>query len=66
MKYMNEQKNISDGCISNLVKSPIWLSKQTKSPNKIVLPIFLFFDDFEISSPLGGHSGSQKFEALYL
>jgi len=66
MNYMKDLENTSDNCICSFTQSPIWLSKLTKHPNKIVLPIFLFFDDFEITNPLGSHSGSQKLGALYI
>jgi hypothetical protein len=67
MNYMKDLENQSDNCISNFTQSPIWLSKlKKKNANKIVFPIFLFFDDFEITNPLGSHSGSQKLWALYI
>jgi len=66
VNYMKDLENKSDNCISSFTQSPIWLSKLKKNPNKIVLPIFLFFDDFEITNPLGSHSGSQKLGALYI
>jgi len=67
MNYMKDLENQSDNCINNFTQSPIWLSKLKTNANKIVFPIFfLFFDDFEISNPLGSHSGSQKLGALYI
>lgn len=66
MNYMKDLENQSDNCISSFTQSPIWLSKLKKNANKIVFPIFLFFDDFEITNPLGSHSGSQKLGALYI
>jgi hypothetical protein len=46
MNYMKDLENQSDNCISNFTQSPIWLSnKFKKNANKIVFPIFLFFDD---------------------
>jgi len=43
VNYMKDLENKSDNCISSFTQSPIWLSKLKKNPNKIVLPIFLFF-----------------------
>ncbi|KAE9521356.1 hypothetical protein AGLY_018248, partial [Aphis glycines] len=64
MIYMKNLENNSDNCISSSTQSSIWLSKLTKYPKKIVLPIFLFFDDFEITNPLDSHSGNRKFGAI--
>jgi len=66
VNYMKDLENKLDNYINSFTQSPIWLSKLKKNPNKIVLPIFLFFYDFEITNPLGSHSGSQKLGALYI
>lgn len=34
--------------------------------NKIILPLFLYFDDFEVNNPLGSHAGCQKLGAVYV
>lgn len=33
--------------------------------NKFVLPLFLYFDDFELNNPLGSHAGVHKVGVLY-
>lgn len=65
MNHIKNLKQNTSNSLSSFVQSPIWISKLNKNSNKIVLPIFLFFDDFEITNPLGSHSGSQKLRALY-
>lgn len=32
---------------------------------KITLPLFLYYDDFEVNNPLGSHAGAQKL-AVYI
>lgn len=34
-------------------------------PNKIIYPIFLYFDDAEMGNPLGSHSGVHKMGCVY-
>jgi len=34
--------------------------------NQMVLPIFMFFDDYEVGNPLGSHSGIHELGAVYL
>ena len=44
------------------------LSKFKTSSDKksIVLPMFMYFDDFETGDPLGSHSGTHKLGAVYI
>jgi len=34
--------------------------------NQMVLPIFMFFDDYEVGNSLGSHSDIHKLGAVYL
>ncbi|XP_036320474.1 uncharacterized protein LOC118734989 [Rhagoletis pomonella] len=62
--YCNLMSN--DKIITNFVQGKLWRNKvKSFSPHKIVLPLFLYFDDFEINNPLGSHSGIQKLGGLY-
>lgn len=54
-----------NGLICNFIQSEIWRNKLQKNPNKILIPLFLYYDDFEINNPLGSHAGNQKLGALY-
>lgn len=36
----------------------LWKHKIAQQSDKIVIPYFLYFDDFEINNPLGSHSSS--------
>lgn len=68
LEYMNHLESISseNNCISNFVQSQLWHSKLLKNPEKILLPLFLFFDDFEINNALGSHAGNNKLGAVYV
>lgn len=55
-----------DTVISNFVQSSIWQESLSKSKNKTLLPLFLFYDDYENNNPLGSHAGVQKCGAVYL
>lgn len=44
----------------------MWLTKYANdSVNNIVLPLYLYYDDLEVSNPLGSHAGFQKLGAVY-
>lgn len=34
--------------------------------NKIIFPLFLYFDDLGINNPLGSHAGNQQLGAVYI
>lgn len=34
--------------------------------DNIIVPIYLFFDDFEINNPLGSHASTHKLDAAYI
>lgn len=51
--------------VSNFIQCSNWKKKAKKYVGKLVLPIFLFNDDFEAGNSLGAHSGANKFGAVY-
>ncbi|CAI6359118.1 unnamed protein product [Macrosiphum euphorbiae] len=56
-----------DTILMNFFQSSLWKNKiEEHDKNQIVLPIFLFFDDYEVGNPLGSHSGIHKLGAVYL
>lgn len=64
--YLNTiQENDNPHIISSFLQSNLWKIKST-DPNQIVLPLFLYYDDFEITNPLGSHAGVQKVGAVYV
>ena len=42
-----------------------WKKMKTKFPDKYLIPLFLYFDDFSIGNTLGLHSLSNKIGAVY-
>jgi hypothetical protein len=43
---------------SNFINTNLWKQKSLSHGNKLVIPYFLYFDDFEINNALGSHSSS--------
>ncbi|KAF0712429.1 Uncharacterized protein FWK35_00025978 [Aphis craccivora] len=43
---------------SQFFKFHLWKHKISQHSDKIIIPYFLYFDDFEINNPLGSHSSS--------
>lgn len=52
--------------MSNFIQGSLWKDMTAKFQNKIVMPLFLFFDDYENNNPLGSHKGVAKCGAVYL
>ncbi|XP_051173978.1 uncharacterized protein LOC127289825 [Leptopilina boulardi] len=64
LQYINElyaEKKF----ISNVVQGELW-NKKYKDLNKIIIPLYLYFDDFETRNPLGSHAGEQKLGGVYI
>ncbi|KYN13302.1 hypothetical protein ALC57_14503 [Trachymyrmex cornetzi] len=62
-------KEINESCsrdIFDFLGSPLWNEISKNYTDNIVIPIFLFFDDFEINNPLGSHAGVHKLGAAYI
>lgn len=53
------------GPISNFVQGKLWKEKVSRYEGKIVLPYFLYVDDFEINNPSGSHATFQSVAAFY-
>lgn len=66
LDYINEIKSC-DTILMNFIQGSLWQNKiKDHDKNQIVLPIFLFFDDYEVGNPLGSHSSIHKLGAVYL
>lgn len=55
----------SSESVSNIVQSKLWKNITSRFQNKLVLPIYLYSDDFEIGNPLGSHKGIYKVCGIY-
>jgi hypothetical protein len=65
LEYMeNLNKNVS--IISNFVQGEFWLEKSQNFGHKLVIPIFLYYDDYETNDPLGTHASISKCGAVYI
>lgn len=56
----------SSNLIYNFMKSKLWHDKIKNNSDKIILPLFLYYDDFEVNDPLGSHASIQKLGAVYV
>jgi len=66
LNYISYLKTSESELISSFIQSQLWKEKLRMNQNKIILPLFLYFDDFEVNNPLGSHAGSQKLGAVYV
>lgn len=61
MKHLQGQKQIY-----NIIQTDFWKNKISNyHKNDIVLPLFIYYDDFESGNPLGSHAGIHKIGAVY-
>jgi len=64
--YLRQVQENNNPCIiKSFVQSSLWKVK-LNNENKIILPYFLYYDDFEVNNPLGSHAGTQKLGAVYI
>lgn len=60
-KTLDNMRNLKDPQnekIRNFINGKVWEEKSKHYPNKILIPFFLYFDEFEINDPLKPHSCS--------
>lgn len=55
MCYLKNNRNFC-----NFINETIWKNIENIYTNKIVIPYFLYFDDYKINNPLGSHAGEHK------
>lgn len=63
LKYLEAEKE--KGIYSNFVQCELWQEKLKTFGDKFVLPLFVYYDDFEINNPLGSHAGVNRIGAVY-
>ena len=51
--------------ISNFIQGELWKKLSIDDENKTVLPLIIYFDDYENNNPLGSHKGISKCSAIY-
>lgn len=66
LTYVNSLNKMCDK-IKNIIQSPLWKSKVAKyKASDTVLPILLYYDDYEVCNPLGAHAGAYKIGGVYV
>lgn len=60
------EKCDSTGKIVSPMQGTVWRNIKAKFDNKIVFPLALYFDNFEINNPLSTHRGIHKMGAVYI
>jgi len=56
--FLNHNHIYSNFNNSYFINSNLWQQKTLFHVNKLVMPYFLYFDDFEVNNSLGSHSTS--------
>lgn len=51
---------------TNFIQSEVWQERIKNFPSKQVLPLFLYYDDFEAGNPPGAHAGTNKIGGTYI
>ncbi|XP_055840002.1 uncharacterized protein LOC129907702 isoform X1 [Episyrphus balteatus] len=51
--------------ISSFIQGDLWKQKSSLYPGKIIIPYFLYSDDFEINNPLSSHAGVHSICNIY-
>lgn len=65
----NYMVNVMDetAVLSNFVQGKLWRKKKADYfSDKIVFPLFVYYDDFETNNPLGSHKAIQKIGGTYI
>lgn len=63
VNYIRETENSEE--FTSVLQGEIWKYLKGQFSGKIVLPLLLYFDDFEINNPLGSRSGINKIGVVY-
>ena len=60
-----QSKNVN--VVSNFIQAELWQRIQTNFKDKFVLPIFIYFDEYDANNCLGSHAGSTgKMGGVYM
>lgn len=64
--FMFKEETALPDILTSCFQGNLWKEIKTKFLGKTVLPLFLFFDDFEPLNVLGSRSGNYKIGAVYI
>ncbi|XP_055586654.1 uncharacterized protein LOC129739251 [Uranotaenia lowii] len=62
---LSNLKPSTDGMLRSPIDGSLWRSKTCDQPDKLIIPINLFFDDFTTSDTISPHSSSTKICGIY-
>lgn len=66
MKYISQEINCSKTIFTSVLNGTLWQSIINRNNSKdLLLPLLVYFDDYEPCNPLGSHSGVYKIGAMY-
>jgi len=66
MDYIDFLEHDEDDIVSNFIQGDFWRNLKSLQPDdKVILPLMIYFDDYEVNNPLGGHTGIHKCGAVY-
>jgi len=63
--YQYTVSSSNNSNLSSFLNGSTWKNIMTNFPDKIVFPIYLYYDDAEMGNPLGSHSGVHKIGCVY-
>lgn len=66
LKHIKEMNECCSRDYFDFLGSFLWRNISKNYGNSIVIPIFLFYDDFEINNPLGSHASIHKLGVVYI
>ncbi|XP_075168716.1 uncharacterized protein LOC142240860 [Haematobia irritans] len=66
--YLNTLAYNNSEIVCNYMQSPAWREKEEKcsEPGTLLMPLFIYFDEFEPDNALGSHAGMQKLAGVYI
>lgn len=67
IQYMEDETSVSSELLSSFIQGRLWKTIKARFEKDIVvLPVLMYFDDFECCNPLGSKAGIYKIGAVYV
>lgn len=63
---VSERDSTKPSCIENVMQGSVWRQMCISDGSDIILPLIVYYDDFEIGNPLGSHAGVHKLGGIYV
>jgi len=65
LSHYSDLMNDKNASLRNFIQGSLWKDKIAQYQNKIVVPYFMYIDDFELNNPLGSHASFHSLSAIY-